>query len=91
MFGDWGWNEQRAQAQQQRYHQFLNRAREGKLVCIELGAGCDIPTVRHECESVEGALIRINPRDSYVAGNAVSIPLGALDALQQIDLIMGPA
>ena len=88
MFGDWGWNERRAQAQQQRYDQFLNSTSEGKLVCIEIGAGSDIPTVRHECESAEGTLIRINPRDFYVSGNSVSIPLGALDALQRIDELL---
>jgi hypothetical protein len=30
-------------------------------------------------------LIRINPRDPDVPGNEVSIPLGTLEALRQID------
>ena len=60
-----------------------NRAR--KLLVIEIGAGTAIPTVRYECESTDATVIRINPRDAHGGGNVISVPLGALDALQRIE------
>ena len=36
-----------------------------------------------------GLLIRINPRESDVPRGQISLPLGALDALQHIDSLLG--
>jgi hypothetical protein len=36
-------------------------------------------------ESINGSLIRINPRDADGPDGTLSIPLGALDALTKID------
>ena len=60
-----------------------------KLVVIECGAGQAIPTVRLTCEEIAerygGTLIRINTREPEVPAGHVSIPLGALAALEAID------
>uniref|UniRef100_A0A7S3D8J2 Deacetylase sirtuin-type domain-containing protein n=1 Tax=Palpitomonas bilix TaxID=652834 RepID=A0A7S3D8J2_9EUKA len=70
--------------------------KDGELVVIEMGAGTSVPTIRMESEAMcewRGAfLVRINPRESDVPsklnGRAVGIPLGARDALTQIEKIM---
>ena len=62
---------------------------------VELGAGNAIATIRHACEEVaeeEGAtLLRINLRDGQVpaGSNALSLPLGALEALEKLDAALG--
>jgi hypothetical protein len=38
-----------------------------------------------ECESAGGTLIRINPSEPEVPDGGISLPLGALKALSQID------
>src|SRR5438067_1316250 len=50
MFGDWDWDVERAEEQQERYAAWLERVGGGRVVAIELGAGLAIPTVRNECE-----------------------------------------
>jgi hypothetical protein len=55
------------------------------VVIIELGAGQDIPTVRHYGEMLGWPLVRINPRDSELGSSqGVSLPMGALDGLKAI-------
>ena len=54
------------------------------LVIIEIGAGTGVPTVRYECESQLGTLVRINPRDPQVSLGGISLPIGGLEALRQI-------
>jgi hypothetical protein len=59
------------------------------LVVIELGAGIHIPTARHFGQRLSEPLIRINPTASELgAAKGVSLPLGALEALQKIDRAM---
>lgn len=88
MFGDWGWNYSRTNAQRERLKRWIAKlADEGaKLAIIELGAGTAVPTVRNTSEKVakefNTPLIRINPRESFSA--EVALPMGALDALSQI-------
>jgi NAD-dependent SIR2 family protein deacetylase len=86
MFGDSEWLADRTEAQVIRYHQWRREIRRSKLVVIELGAGTAVPTVRMECESAAGTLIRINPREPEVPNVGISLPLGALEALLRIDL-----
>ncbi|MGB4344749.1 MAG: NAD-dependent deacetylase, partial [Moraxellaceae bacterium] len=58
-------------------------------VVIELGAGTAIAGVRHFGESLHAPLIRINPREPEVTGpQAVSLPMGALAALQALDRLL---
>ncbi len=88
MFGDGGWLEQRDAAQSAALARWLAGVR--RPVLIEIGAGTDVPSVRHfshallrECGA---PLIRINPRESAVLrAQDVALPMGALDALVAID------
>lgn len=88
MFGDFAWVAQRWQDQQQRYVAWLNEHRNKRLAIIEFGAGLAVPTVRYQCEQVRGTLIRVNPRDYRVPAGAISIPLGAWQAIQRIDALL---
>lgn len=88
MFGDWEWDQARYLDQFDRYAPWLRSVRDKKVVAIELGAGLAIPTVRNECESRGTVLVRINPREAEVPPPGISLPLGALDALQRIDALL---
>lgn len=85
MFGDGDWLAKRTDAQHHRYQSWLRR---GPVVGIEIGAGTAVPTVRFELEhrtrESRCGLIRINPRESRCE-QGVSIPMGALEALERID------
>lgn len=88
MFGDYEWLSHRTDEQEREYRDW-RRAVPGKdLVVIEMGAGMAIPTVRSECELAGGTLIRINPRDPEASDDAISLPLGAHEALQRIQEAM---
>ena len=83
MFNDGRWLDARTAAQYARLKQW--RARVRKPVVIELGAGTDVPSVRHLCESLGAPLIRINPRAPHVGpGRGVGLASGALDALRAL-------
>lgn len=85
MFGDRRWVAHRSEQQERRYLQWLQIADKSRLVTIELGAGLAVPTVRYECECRPGALIRVNPREADVPPTGISLPVGALEALCEID------
>jgi NAD-dependent SIR2 family protein deacetylase len=92
MFGDWGWLEQRSNAQDSRLQAWLRRVEHP--VVIEVGAGTHIPTVRLLGERLKGSLIRINPREAQLpdgknskhgkGDQGVAIAAGALEALRAI-------
>lgn len=84
MFGDGEWLAERSHAQQGRLERW--RQQVERLLVIEIGAGLAVPTVRWFGESLGVPLIRINPVIPEVASaRAVSIPLGAVAALEAID------
>lgn len=85
MFGDLDWISDRSEQQFQRWQQWLTSANSDRLVTIELGAGLAVPSVRIECESQNGILIRINPREAEVPTGGISLAAGALEALRRID------
>lgn len=85
MFNDWDWLPQRCQEQLVRYQRWLAAAEGKRVVSIEFGAGLAIPTVRHECEAQATTLIRVNPRESETPPRGISLPLGAADAIRQIE------
>jgi NAD-dependent SIR2 family protein deacetylase len=89
MFGDWGWDPARTDAQKHRMATWIDALDDAQLVVVECGAGHAIPTVRVTCESIARAygatLIRINPREPDVPAGHVSVPLGSLTALRAID------
>lgn len=92
MFGDDGWLDERRALQAARCRDWLEGVR--RPVVIELGAGLDIPTVRHFSQRVVlrhgGALVRINPRAPEVGKLAgVGIAGGALATLAAIDGLLG--
>jgi NAD-dependent SIR2 family protein deacetylase len=82
MFGDGEWLAARSAAQRRRLDSWLATAR--RPVVVELGAGSHVPTVRGFSESLGVPLIRINPAEPEIPGRGVSLPLGALAALQGI-------
>ncbi len=87
MFGDWGWEGDRYQAQAHRLSSWLARAE--RPVVVEIGAGTAVPSVRHFSQLVVaahgGQILRLNPREPAVAAAfGIGLPLGALEALQAL-------
>merc|ERR1712083_105355 len=97
MFGDFACGQRRLREQSARYKQWLKKVDEAGLpvVCLEIGAGRTVPTVRSALEEYakrsHAKLIRINlddfdlPKALAQDGRAVALPLGALDALRRIE------
>ena len=91
MFGDMGWIEHRTAQQHDQQFRWLNTLE--RPVVIELGAGTAVPSVRRFSQfaatHATGQLVRINPREPAVADvRDVSLPVGALQALQWIDMML---
>ena len=88
MFSDWNWLEHRMRRQHELLSFWLRSVKNP--VIIELGAGENISTVRRFGHQQSGPLIRINPRDSHLSPGrkGVSVSLGALEALQGIELAL---
>jgi len=89
MFNDWHWIPHRSSAQERRLEAWLDEVKDSRLVIIELGAGSAVPTVRMTSErvarSLDATLVRINPREPRAPYGQVSLPMGALEALEAID------
>jgi NAD-dependent SIR2 family protein deacetylase len=87
MFGDWDWNDGKAELQQMRLNAWLGGV--SKLVTIEIGAGKNIPTIRNLGQRQDGWMIRINPQHYWLnPGNqGVSLAMGGLKALRLIEAI----
>lgn len=92
MFGDDRWVPGRTEEQRRRLEAFLERARD-PLVVVELGAGTAVPTIRalagHLGRRPRARVLRINPREPEILPPHVSIPLGALAALEELDRRLG--
>lgn len=88
MFGDWGWQDRRTSLQFQRLQQWL--ASVERPVCIEIGAGTHIPTVRHFSEQHCWRLIRINPDDADVPdpNSGIALPVGGIAGLESLRLAL---
>jgi NAD-dependent SIR2 family protein deacetylase len=93
MFGDFEWNSTRTDAQMRRMKAWLGALSNAKLAIVECGAGRAVPTVRMVCEDIArkygGTLIRINSREAEVPSGHISVPLGALAALEALDARLG--
>lgn len=88
MFGDGGWVESRTEAQHEALATWLRGVE--RLVCVEVGAGTAIPTVRSFSERCGGPLVRINPSEPQVPpGDAVALPLGGLEGLRALAAEVG--
>lgn len=73
MFGDQGWVERRTAQQYRELQEWL--AQVERPLCIEIGAGTDIPTVRRFSERHAWRLIRINPGAPGVPDPATGLGL----------------
>eukprot|EP00931_Biecheleriopsis_adriatica_P037599 TRINITY_DN21556_c0_g1_i1.p1 TRINITY_DN21556_c0_g1~~TRINITY_DN21556_c0_g1_i1.p1 ORF type:complete len:815 (+),score=142.97 TRINITY_DN21556_c0_g1_i1:166-2610(+) len=97
--GDSGFSRARRGAQNAKYDAWINRmaeqpdSRNLRVVCLEIGCGLTVPTVRKELEKVvqkfpEARLIRINPENpglaSELVSRGVSLPLPAGAAIEQL-------
>ena len=71
----------RTEQQYARYNEWRRQIRGCRLVVIEIGAGTAVPTVRVECESAGGTLIRINPHEAEAIGGALSLADKGLQTL----------
>ena len=88
MFWDGAWASQRYDEQGVCVDRLIEEMR--RPVCIEIGAGTAIPSVRSFSQRVVtqhgGALVRINVREHETDPNmGVGLAIGALDALKAID------
>lgn len=84
MFGDGGWLQFRERIQYHAMKKWLEKVE--RPVVIELGAGTAIPTVRMMGQTIDAPMIRINAREAQVVRSYdVSLPMGALEALQGIE------
>ena len=74
-----------------RYVNWLRANQDGRLAILEFGAGSAVPTVRYECEKRRPTLIRINPREAakLPTRGAIGIQSGALNAINEIDRLLG--
>jgi NAD-dependent SIR2 family protein deacetylase len=86
MFNDMNWNAGLTSKQEDIYYSWESKIEKEQLVVIEIGVGKNIPSIRRESESMRVPMIRINiaPADAEV-DNGISIPVGALEALQGIN------
>jgi len=89
MFGDWSWVPGRTSDQEDRFRSWLEAVAGSRLVVVELGAGTGVPTVRLTSERLVArlgaTLVRVNPREPQVPRDQVSLPCGALTALEAVD------
>ncbi len=89
MFDDWEWRVERQTDQARNLVKWLEGNRRRRLVVIECGAGCTLPTVRVKSEDIaseyRATLIRINPREPSGPSKTICIELGALQALTEIN------
>ena len=92
MFGDVSWQPSRSTAQEQAFEGWLSDRSAARLAVIELGAGSTISTVRRRSEKLQregAALVRINPREASGPTGTISLPTGALSAIQQLAAKLG--
>lgn len=84
MFWDHAWVENYSERQLATFASWIPTVQ--RLVVIELGAGCALPTVRRFSERHGPRVIRINPREDAISPKfGIGISCGAKEALQIID------
>ena len=94
MFDDDGWIGDARAPQALRCQDWLEQVR--RPLVIEIGAGLNIPTLRHFAHRVVrahgGSLLRINPREAHTGGlPGIGIAGGALATLEAIDAVLHPS
>jgi len=88
MFNDWNWLEHREKKQRERFANFLREVGSESLVILEFGAGEAVPTIRNLSEIISSdfnaTLIRVNPQDCAVPDGAISLKMGAKEAIEEL-------
>lgn len=92
MFDDGQWVSQPSDGAERRFGKWERALVDhpARVTVIELGAGRAIPTIRWLAEAWHGqgaTLIRINPREANAPVGAISLRLGAREALEQLDAL----
>ena len=84
MFGDWHWRSRRSDDQQRRLEDWLEAV--NRPLCVEIGAGTAIPSIRRFSENCGAYLVRINPNEAAVPDPAmgVGLPLGGLTGIRAL-------
>lgn len=82
MFHDAHWVPSKDKLQAEQFKRW--RTEVERPVCIEIGAGTDIPRVRNLGELFSDRYIRINPSDCEARPSQVGLRCGALEGLQGI-------
>lgn len=86
MFNDYYWQEDRTNAQEQRYQDWLVTLAGKQVVVLEIGAGDAIATIRYQAQLLRRnhaqTLIQINPNPAKYAD--IVIAQGAMHALTEI-------
>ncbi len=89
MFGDASWVSDRTDGQERWFHAFLARNRGRRTAVVEIGAGTAVPTIRALSERLGRfpgvTVVRINPREAWIAAPHLSIAGGALSSLRGVD------
>lgn len=94
LFGDFSFDDSRRWTQWENLSKwFATVPEQARVVVVEIGAGTEVPIVRNKCRALAASegwpLIRINPSqaglDDAHPDGSVSVPLGALEALQKVD------
>lgn len=87
MFNDGAWISSKYDKQEVEFNKWLKGCK--KVMCIEIGAGVNIQSIRMISEEFHRTLIRINPRDFITPyHNGISIPLTGLLGLQLIEYVV---
>ncbi len=90
LFGDGYYLKDKNRKQSEKFYHWMNLQKEknNHILIIEIGTGTGVPTVRNQTEYFvkyrNMSLIRINPVDYDVPEGQISIPLGALEAINLI-------
>jgi NAD-dependent SIR2 family protein deacetylase len=92
MFGDWGWQPRRSQAQALGMRDWLEALAGKGLVIVECGAGTAVPSVRSMSERLlarpRTRLVRINAREADVPAGQIGLEGSALATLDALAALM---
>jgi len=91
MFRDFTYVASRSKAQKENYLTFLEKNKTKKIVVFEIGSGPHVQTIRiktRELRKLGAFVIRINPKDFKIKTPHIGLSLGALEALQALDVLL---
>lgn len=93
MFRDYSFVFTRANEQKKRFEEFLNQHQGKPKVVLEIGSGPHVQSIRMKSRELiknhQAILIRINPKDFKVREGHFSIAQPALEALEEMNHLLG--